>query len=296
MIRKRGTTRARRVPYSPDAFEDEIAMAAVAEEEKWKREQQERAARFKAKADKAKGGRGTGLPACSPGTYNNKKGYHPNQPSRSPKSRAQNKNSGGKGESKKGQAHMPKAKPARQNQQRHEQRSSDGGQQPRRAISSPDPFEGEIAMVTAAATGNTGSKGESKSQDRTPKTKAARQTQQCQTQQRQTQQQRKSQSSSGQEPRGRSARATPTVAAAQKRVPYSPDAFDDEIAMATAAEAEKWKREQAQATKVKVKAKATSIADRVEKTNGSSEESQYTKASGWTNEDGGNQVHNLIDL
>ncbi|KAI1757083.1 hypothetical protein F4782DRAFT_525850 [Xylaria castorea] len=272
------------VSSPPDAFESKTATAAAAEE-KWKREQQERAAHFKVNANKADGGRAASVPASSPGTSNNKRGYHPNQSPRSPKSRAQNKNLGSKGEGKKGYAHIPKAKTAHQNQQRHEQRSLGGSQQPGRMLSSADPFKGEIATV--AATKNTDSKGESKSQAHTPKTKAARHTQQHQNQQ------RNSQSSSGQQPRGRSARATPAPAGVQRRVSYSPDAFDDEIAMAAAAETEKWKREQAQA--VKIKAETTSIAHRAEGTHGPPKESQHTRVSGRP-KTRGDKVQNLIDI
>ncbi|KAI0457648.1 hypothetical protein F5B21DRAFT_67443 [Xylaria acuta] len=305
-VRAREAMRGWRVSSSPDVFEGKIAMAAAEEEGGWKREQRERAARFETNADRAEGGRRTSLPASSPGTTNNnnKKGYHPHQPPHNTtNSRAQNKNSGGKRESKKSQAFMPQTKAtARQNQQHHKQRPSDGGQRPRRVLSSPDPFGGNLATVATAAK-NGGSRGASKNQARTSKTRAAGQTPQRQSQQ------RKSQSSGGggrRQPRGRAAAAATTTTTttttkltatqARRRVSYSPDLFEREIAMAAAAEAEKWKLAQAQAAKVKAEAEATSTtADRAERTNGSPEGSQSAQVSGRA-ETGGDKVQNLIDI
>ncbi|TRX90188.1 hypothetical protein FHL15_008916 [Xylaria flabelliformis] len=264
--RARETTRGRSAAHSPDAFEDRIAMATAAEVEIWRRgQQQERTARLEAKDDKTDGGRAAAAAASPPGSPpgTTKKVYRTtNQSSKShAHAHAHTKNPGSKGEGSRGQAHMPNGK--QNQQQRYKQQFSNGGQQPRRSLPPPGPYKGQS------------------------QTHASKRTATYQARQRYNQQRKQSSSSSsfGQQPGG--------WGGSQRHVSHSPDAFEDEIAMAAAAEEEKCTREQEQTTKVK--AKPTSIVNQARNTNGSSRGSQSTKVSGQAQTER-DETPNLIDV
>ncbi|KAI0193188.1 hypothetical protein EV127DRAFT_406040 [Xylaria flabelliformis] len=269
--RTRETTRRgmRSTIHSLDAFEDRIATAAAAEVEIWRRGQQQQERTAAKDDEKTDGGRARAAsPPGSPPPGTTKKVYRTNN-NQSSKSHAHahtKKNPGSRGEgSRGGQAHhMPNGNGKQNQQQRYKQRFSNNGgqQQPRRSLPPPGPYKGQ------------------KSQ-----THASKRTATYQAQQRYNQQRKQSSSSSGQQPGG--------WGGVQRRVSHSPDAFEDEIAMAAAAEEEKCTREQEQTTKVK--AKPTSIVSQARKANGSSWGSQSTKVSGWAQTER-DETPNLIDV